>query len=206
MKLSTLWEIPPSHLDLSWLKWCITTKLKTLSPSFLELKITKTLKLLKLPWTHLESFKDLRVLALLQVKILLVFSKTSLSICLLENISENSLIQSSHIWEPPKVTKKRKELTLMLSHRWSTTTLQATLKFSCRKSGWALSIETSWRTATEQPKNTWTSFWKLRVTGLHFKLFTTLSITKIWVTPRVKVSERNISIILVTFIQEELRN
>lgn len=146
------------------------------------------------------------MLALLQVKILLVFSKTSLSICLLENISENSLIQSSHTWEPLKVTKKKRELTLMLSHRWSTITLQATLKFSCRKSGWALSIETLWRTAMEQLKSTWTSSWKPRVTGLHSKLFTTLSITKIWVTPRVKASERSISIILVTFIQEELRN
>jgi hypothetical protein len=95
---------------------------------------------------------------------------------------------------------------LMPSLRWSTITLQVILKFSCRKSGWALSIETSWRTATEQPKSTWTSSWKLKVTGLHFKLFTTLSITKIWVTPRAKALERNISTISVTFIQVELRN
>jgi len=146
------------------------------------------------------------VSALLQVRISLVFSKTFLSICLLENISENSLIQLSHIWDKPKAIKKKRELTLMPSHRWSTTTLQAILKFSCRKSGWARSIETLWRTAMALPKSTWTSSWKLRATGPHSKLFTTLSIIKIWVTQRVKALERSISIISVTFIQEELRN
>lgn len=144
--------------------------------------------------------------AILQVKILLVFSKTFLSIYQLVNISENSLIQLSHIWEQLRVIKKKKELTLMVSHRSSKITLQATLLFSCRKSGWALSIETLWRTAMALPKSTWTSSWKLRVTGLHSKLSTTLSIIKIWVTLRVKALERSISIISVTFIQVELRN
>lgn len=129
--------------------------------------------------------------------------KIFLLICQLVNTSDHSLIQSSlsrSQMEKVKVLKVFQSRTFLI---WSRITHQVISRSSWRKSGSSNTTDGSCKTVMEVPKSIWTSFWKLRVTGKHYKSFTTHSWDKSWQVHQVMVWERSISTTLVTSIQVE---